>query len=202
MDYQAPHLGKDPHHRIIKTSLLIGLGWTSYHLYLLLLDLDLCISLCVIGSSACVIGSSQFECSTCFPPLCSSCSWAFPLQFVKDLHLGFHPTTIGLTEWGSPGLRGPRASGLLDMGQTNGLWRYKTEDSTRVRMGLSLTWKASLASEYEDSFLCNRPYVTLDPFGVYINRSARSIDRFLIIIVRQARLLWFSHYDLWVDQLL
>ena len=76
----------------------------------------------------------------------------------------------------------------------------KTEDSTRVRMGLSLAWKASLATKYEDSFLCNRPYVTLDPFGVYINRRARSY--ILIIIVRQARLLGFSHYDLVVDQLL
>ena len=29
-----------------------------------------------------------------FPLLCSSCSWGFPLQFVEDLHLGFHPTTL------------------------------------------------------------------------------------------------------------
>ena len=29
---------------------------------------------------------------------------------------------------GSPGLGGPRASGLLDVGQTNGPSRYKTED--------------------------------------------------------------------------
>ena len=52
----------------------------------------------------------------------------------------------------------------------------KTEDYTRVRMGLSLAWKASLAIEYEDSFLCNQPYVTLDPSGVYINRRARSVE--------------------------
>ena len=26
-----------------------------------------------------------------FSLLCSSCSWGFPLQFVKDLPLGFHP---------------------------------------------------------------------------------------------------------------
>ena len=46
----------------------------------------------------------------------------------------------------------------------------KTEDYTRVQMGLSLAWKASLATEYVDSFLCNRPCVTLDPPGVYINK--------------------------------
>ena len=46
----------------------------------------------------------------------------------------------------------------------------KTEDSTRVQMGLSLAWKASLATEYVNSLLCNRPCVTLDPPGVYINR--------------------------------
>ena len=43
----------------------------------------------------------------------------------------------------------------------------KAEDCTRVRIGLSLAWKASLAINYEDSFLCNRLYVTLDPPGVY-----------------------------------
>ena len=52
----------------------------------------------------------------------------------------------------------------------------KTEDSTRVRMGLSLAWKAGLVTKYEDSFLCNRPYVTLDPPDVYINRRVRSVD--------------------------
>ena len=45
----------------------------------------------------------------------------------------------------------------------------KAEDYTRVRIGLSLAWEASLAINYEDSFLCNRLYVTLDPAGVYIN---------------------------------
>ena len=41
---------------------------------------------------------------------------------------------------------------------------------SRVRMGLSLVWKASLAFEYEDSFLCNRLCTILVPSGVYINR--------------------------------
>ena len=68
-------------------------------------------------------------------------------------------------------------------------------------MGLSLAWKASLASKYEDSFLFNQPYVTLDPSGVYINWRARSVD-LLIIIVRHARLLGFIHYDHMVDQIL
>ena len=76
----------------------------------------------------------------------------------------------------------------------------KTEDCTPVRMGLSLAWKASLATEYEDSFLCNRPYVTLDPSGVYINRRSRCVGS--SSIVRHARLIGFSHYDLVVDQLL
>ena len=35
----------------------------------------------------------------------------------------------------------------------------KAEDCTRVWIGLSLAWKASLATDYEDSFLCNRLYV-------------------------------------------
>ena len=48
----------------------------------------------------------------------------------------------------------------------------KAEDYTRVRIGLSLAWKASLATDYEDSLLCNRLHVTLDLSGVYINRRA------------------------------
>ena len=78
----------------------------------------------------------------------------------------------------------------------------KTEDFTRVRMGLSLAWKASLATKYVDSFLCNRPYVTLDPPGVYISRGVSPEEDILITLVIQARLLGFSHYDLVVDQLL
>ena len=78
----------------------------------------------------------------------------------------------------------------------------KAEDCTRVRIGLSLAWKASLVTNYEDSFLCNRLYVTLDPPGVYINRRVSSGKHILITIVIQARLLGFSHYDLVVDQLL
>ena len=31
----------------------------------------------------------------------------------------------------------------------------KAEDCTRIRIGLSLAWKARLASDYEDSILCN-----------------------------------------------
>ena len=78
----------------------------------------------------------------------------------------------------------------------------KTEDSTRVRIGLSLAWKASLATTYGDSFLCNRPCVTLDPSRVYINRRDRFVDRLNAHNHSQTRLLGFSHYDLVVDQLL
>ena len=78
----------------------------------------------------------------------------------------------------------------------------KTEDCTRVRMGLSLAWKASLATKHVDSFLCNRPCVTLDPPSVYINRGVSPEEDILMTIVIQARLLGFSHYDLVVDQLL
>ena len=46
----------------------------------------------------------------------------------------------------------------------------KAEDRARIRIGLSLAWKASLATNYEDSFLCNRLNVTLEPLGDYINR--------------------------------
>ena len=78
----------------------------------------------------------------------------------------------------------------------------KAKDCTCVRIGFSLSWKASLATNYEDSFLCNRLYVTLDPPGVYINRRMWSGKDILITIVIQARILGFSHYDLVVDQLL
>ena len=46
----------------------------------------------------------------------------------------------------------------------------KAEDYTRVPIGLYLAWKASLATDYEDSFLCNRLCVTLALSGVYKNR--------------------------------
>ena len=68
-------------------------------------------------------------------------------------------------------------------------------------MGLSLAWKASLVTKYEDSFLCNRLCTTLVPSGVYINRRAWAVEAIIIIVI-QARLLGFSHYDLEVDQLL
>ena len=54
---------------------------------------------------------------------------------------------------------GPRASGLLSMGRLMGYEDMKAEDYTRVRIGLYLAWKASLATNYEDSFLCNRLHV-------------------------------------------
>ena len=78
----------------------------------------------------------------------------------------------------------------------------KAEDCTRVQIGLSLAWKASLAIKYEDFFLCNRRYVTLVPSGAYINRRGLSVEDPYTIIVRQARLLGFSHCNLVVDQLL
>ena len=78
----------------------------------------------------------------------------------------------------------------------------KTEDYTRVQIRLSLPWKAILANNYEDSILCNRLYVTLDPPGDYINRRVQSGKDILNTVVIQARLLGFSHYDLVVDQVL
>ena len=88
------------------------------------------------------------------------------------------------------------------MGRTNGCEDMKAEDCTCVRIGLSLAWKAILATDYEDSILCNRLYVSLDPPGVYINRRVYCGKDILITIVIKARLLGFSHYDLVVDQLL
>ena len=70
---------------------------------------------------------------------------------------------------------------------------------SRVQMGLSLAWMASLAFEYEDSFLSNRLCTTLDPSNAYINQRVQSGEAITII---QATLLGFSHYDLVVDQLL
>src|SRR3954469_2822523 len=55
--------------------------------------------------------------------------------------------------------------GLQDYEDT----RLKT--SSRVRMGLSLAWKASLAMRiFKISYHCNRLCVTLTLSGVYINR--------------------------------
>ena len=48
----------------------------------------------------------------------------------------------------------------------------KAEDYTRVRIGVYLAWKTSLATDYEDSLLYNRLHVTLDLFSIYINQRA------------------------------
>jgi len=57
------------------------------------------------------------------------------------------------------------SAGLQDYEDT----RLKT--LSRVRMGLSLEWKASLAMRiFKISYHCNRLYVTLTLSGVYINR--------------------------------
>ena len=70
---------------------------------------------------------------------------------------------------GSPGLGGLRTAGLYPLA---GLLDYedtRLKTSSRVRMGLSFAWKASLASRMIDLLLCNRLCVTLAPSGVYIN---------------------------------
>ena len=48
-----------------------------------------------------------------------------------------HTTTYitSCLDYGSPGLGGPRASGLLDMGRTDGPSRYKTEDHPLCPVG-------------------------------------------------------------------
>ena len=84
---------------------------------------------------------------------------------------------------------------------TVGPWRYEDRRLYPCLDGALLGVEGKLATNYEDSVLCNRPCVTLDPSYVYINRRAMSVYS-RIIIVRQARLLGFSHYDLVVDQLL
>src|SRR3954470_710558 len=66
---------------------------------------------------------------------------------------------------GCSGSRTIPSAGLQDYEDT----RLKT--SSRVRMGLSLAWKASLAMQiFKISYHCNRLYVTLTLSGVYINR--------------------------------
>ena len=60
-----------------------------------------------------------------------------------------HPRLIVIEAWfrgysGSPGLRGPRTAGLYTLA---GLLNYedtRLKTSSRVRMGLSFVWKASL----------------------------------------------------------
>ena len=66
---------------------------------------------------------------------------------------------------GCSGSRTIPSAGLLDYEDT----RLKT--SSRVRMGLSLAWKTSLAMRiFKISYHCNRLCVTLTLSGVYINR--------------------------------
>ena len=66
---------------------------------------------------------------------------------------------------GCSGSRIIPSAGLLDYEDT----RLKT--SSRVRMGLSLAWKASLAMQiFKISYHCNRLYVTLALSSVYINQ--------------------------------
>ena len=65
---------------------------------------------------------------------------------------------------GCSGSRTIPLAGLQDYEDT----RLKT--SSRVRMGLSLAWEASLAMRiFKISYHCNRLYVTLTLSGVYIN---------------------------------
>ena len=79
----------------------------------------------------------------------------------------------------------------------------KAEDRTRVRIGLYFAWKESLATNYEDSFLCNRLYVNpRSPRCLYKPEGLVRKGQIHITIVIQARLLGSSHYDLVVDQLL
>ena len=69
-----------------------------------------------------------------------------PCNAEDNLHAGL----IAIEAWfggyrGSPGLGGPRTAGLYPLA---GLLDYedtRLKTSTRVRMGLSLAWKASLA---------------------------------------------------------
>ena len=68
---------------------------------------------------------------------------------------------------GSPGLRGPQTSDMLMWAGLLGCEDTRPKTLTRVRMGLSLAWKASLAPGYEDSFLCNRLCTNLVLSGVY-----------------------------------
>ena len=73
--------------------------------------------------------------------------------------------------WGSPGLEGLRTAGLYPLA---GLLDYedtRLKTSSRVQMGLSLAWKASLAMRiFMISYHCNQLHVTLTLSGVYINR--------------------------------
>ena len=78
----------------------------------------------------------------------------------------------------------------------------KAEDCIRVRIGLSLAWKATLATDYKDSFVCNRLYVNPRSSRYLYKPKGLVQKRIFITLVIQARLLGFSHYDLVVDQLL
>src|SRR4051812_4422277 len=91
---------------------------------------------------------------------------SFPLHFQN---IGLPPKYLPrLREsWirGCSGSRTIPSAGLPDYEDT----RLKT--SSRVRMGLSLAWKASLAMRiFKISYHCNRLCVTLTLAGVYINQ--------------------------------
>ena len=68
-------------------------------------------------------------------------------------------------------IRGCPDSRTIIIGRLQDYEDTRLKTSSRVRMGLSLAWKASLAMRiFKISYHCNRLYVTLTLSGVYINQ--------------------------------
>ena len=65
---------------------------------------------------------------------------------------------------------GPRTAGLYAYARLLDYEDTRLKTSSRVRMGLSFAWKASLGIRMLDLLLCNRLCVTLALSGVYINQ--------------------------------
>ena len=65
--------------------------------------------------------------------------------------------------------KGSSDSCTIYFGRVVGLWRYKIKTSIGSGWDSPLRVRQAWWFRYVDSFLCNRPYVTLSPSGVYIN---------------------------------
>ena len=101
--------------------------------------------------------------------------WATLLHFIYFIYFLlvtiYLITKLSITYWGSPGLGDVWMAGLRPLAGLPDYEDTRLKTPSRVRMGLSLAWKASLAMRiFKISYHCNQLCVTLTLFGVYINQ--------------------------------
>ena len=142
------------------------------------------------------LGSCQGEC----PYLCDYVSFAGEERGVFD-DVDLSSIFQGIGSLRESWIRGCPDGRTKTIGRIPGIWRYKIEDFVPCLDGTFLGVEGKLGDRLWRFLFCNRPHVTLDLSGVYINRELSPEGTFMIIVI-QAKLLGFSHYDLVVDQLL